>query len=178
MCCSPISSFSLAAHEHGLFILDPHTVALREPKWRRLGPEEARCASLVSKPVPRSSARRGHLQDDASRTTERLWSRVHRTCMRILRVVAGRLTLDARETRWEPAMSNRWRGMMAGALLSGGVAALVQKRLTALRGLGNDFLNVRQGALRMLEREHSLMSSTGTWQNTDKPDLRPVHRHS
>jgi len=59
-------------------------------------------------------------------------------------------------------MSNRWRGMMAGALLSGGVAALVQKRLTALRGLGNDFLNVRQGALRMLERGHSLMSSTGT----------------
>jgi hypothetical protein len=90
-------------------------------------PEEAHRTSLVSEPVPRSSARRGHVQDDASRTTERLWSRVHRTCMRLPRVAAGRLTLDVRETRWEPAMSNRWRGMMAGALLSGGVAALVQK---------------------------------------------------
>jgi NADH:ubiquinone reductase (H+-translocating) len=50
--------------------------------------------------------------------------------MRFPGVTAGHPTLLACDTRWEPGMSSRWRGMVTGALLSGVVAALVRRRTT------------------------------------------------
>src|SRR5215217_1748830 len=47
--------------------------------------------------------------------------------MRFSRVAAGHPTPDASVIGEEPAMSNRWRAIVAGAMVSGGVAALIRR---------------------------------------------------
>ena len=51
--------------------------------------------------------------------------------MRFPIVTAGRPAVDAWDARLEPMMSNRWRGRVAGALVSGAVATLVRQRVIA-----------------------------------------------